>query len=364
MSGTESPAKRPTPTAVWQAFQNSNKKNLLITGGRKTGKTTLLSNLFPSQTRGITTRAIPGDCVCLRENITGRTACIGEYDPTRGTLENKMRLCREELLSVGIPALEACIASEDPWITVDEIGYLETDCPEYCQQLRTLLDTKRVAAVIRKQNLPFLQELCNRSDVFLLDLDAPFGDLGCVIMASGLGKRFGGNKLMADFGGAPMIERALLATDGIFSKRVVVTRSEEVAEYCRARGTDVILHILPNRNDTVRLGLAAMENVNGCLFCPGDQPLLTEETVASLALLANAEKHCICRPIFEETVGAPVLFPQSTFEELRSLPEGKGGGFVAKQHPDWMKTLRIQNAYELMDADTPDQLDLLRTKIH
>ena len=29
--------------------------------------------------------------------------------------------------------------------------------------------------------------------------------LGCVIMASGLGTRFGGNKLMADFDGQPLI---------------------------------------------------------------------------------------------------------------------------------------------------------------
>lgn len=28
-------------------------------------------------------------------------------------------------------------------------------------------------------------------------------NLGCVIMASGLGKRFGDNKLMADFDGQP-----------------------------------------------------------------------------------------------------------------------------------------------------------------
>ena len=35
-----------------------------------------------------------------------------------------------------------------------------------------------------------------------------FPKLGCVIMASGLGKRFGGNKLMEDFHGKPMIQRA------------------------------------------------------------------------------------------------------------------------------------------------------------
>ena len=40
--------------------------------------------------------------------------------------------------------------------------------------------------------------------------------IGCVIMASGLGKRFGGNKLMADFHGEPMVCRILDATEGIF----------------------------------------------------------------------------------------------------------------------------------------------------
>ena len=33
-----------------------------------------------------------------------------------------------------------------------------------------------------------------------------FPKLGCVIMATGLGKRFGSNKLMADFCGKPMIQ--------------------------------------------------------------------------------------------------------------------------------------------------------------
>ena len=33
--------------------------------------------------------------------------------------------------------------------------------------------------------------------------------VGCVIMASGRAVRFGSNKLLADFGGAPLIAQAL-----------------------------------------------------------------------------------------------------------------------------------------------------------
>ncbi len=36
--------------------------------------------------------------------------------------------------------------------------------------------------------------------------------IGCVIMASGLARRFGSNKLLADFGGRPLLCRALEVT--------------------------------------------------------------------------------------------------------------------------------------------------------
>ena len=53
--------------------------------------------------------------------------------------------------------------------------------------------------------------------------------VGCVIMASGLSRRFGTNKLLADFCGQPMLCRAFdaTATPGI-AARIVETRSEDV----------------------------------------------------------------------------------------------------------------------------------------
>ena len=80
-----------------------------------------------------------------------------------------------------------------------------------------------------------------------------------------------------------MICRAFRATEGLFDARVVVTRHREVANLARERGIAVVLHDLPLRSDTVRLGLQAVGEAAGCLFCPGDQPLLRRETVAELA---------------------------------------------------------------------------------
>ena len=187
-----------------------------------------------------------------------------------------------------------------------------------------------------------------------------FPKLGCVIMASGLGTRFGGNKLMADFDGKPMIQRALDATQGLFSKRVVVTRHESVAKLAHERNVEVILHDLPHRSDTVRLGLEALGELDACMFLPGDQPLLRWETVELLLETWKDNPDCIIRPAYEDNEGSPVVFPSWAFSELMNLPEGKGGGVVIKNHPNEVCRVSIANPFELADADTPETLELLK----
>ncbi len=113
--------------------------------------------------------------------------------------------------------------------------------------------------------------------------------VGCVIMASGRAVRFGSNKLLADFGGAPLIAQALDVTETpALAARVVVTRSPEVAELACKAGVKAILHSLPGRNDTVRLGLEALlselPGLAGCIFLPGDQPLLRKESLEAMVL--------------------------------------------------------------------------------
>ncbi len=188
------------------------------------------------------------------------------------------------------------------------------------------------------------------------------GTIGCVIMASGLGRRFGGNKLMAEFHGQPMICQVLKATEGIFDQRVVVTRHEDVAKLCQQQGIPVILHEMPHRSDTVRLGLEAVKGVDRCMFCPGDQPLLSRDTVAALAQASAQEPQRIWRAAFEETPGAPVVFPAWTFPELMNLPEGKGGGVVIKKYPEHIRTVQVRDKYELKDVDSPEDLQELRER--
>ena len=350
------PANYLTVPCIWNSFRSSGKRHLILTGTRGSGKTTLLKALFPEPLPGLTTWVEPRRAVYLRENTSGETVQVGIFDPTLPGPGNQMKLLQDGFAGLGVTTLERCMESDSPWISIDEIGYLEGLCESYHEALRQLLDKKHLAMVIRKQGLPFLEELCRREDAFVVDLDDPFGNIGCVIMASGLGKRFGGNKLMADFHGQPMICRILAATEGIFAQRIVVTRSEEVAALCKERGVRTILHTLPHRSDTVRLGMEAMDGVDRCLFATADQPLLRKETICTLALAAANDSDSIWRTVFAETPGSPVIFPRWAFPELRNLPEGKGGGFVIKKYPERLHTVSVRDIYELKDVDSPEDL--------
>ena len=178
-------------------------------------------------------------------------------------------------------------------------------------------------------------------------------------MASGLSTRFGQNKLTVDFRGEPMIMRILSATEGLFARRVVVTRHPEIAALCTTRGMEVRLHDLPYRSDTVRLGLEAVGDVDHCMFCQADQPLLTRATIQALLSAAAGDCDSIWRPAFGGEPGSPVLFPRWAFEPLLHLPQGKGGGYVARLYPERVRTVPVADPYELMDADTPEALALL-----
>ena len=354
------PVCRPTANSIWNSFRSSGKQHLILTGLRGSGKTTLLAELFPVPLPGITTWAESCKAVYMKDNLTHAAVQIAAYDDSIQGTKLKMVLLGDTLCSFGIPALNRCACSDSEWVSIDEVGFLEENCEDYKNAIRGLFDRKHVAAVVRKQDLPFLNELRSRQDVFLVDLDHPFGNSGCVIMASGLGKRFGENKLMTDFMGHPMICRILQATEGLFARRVVVTRHRPVADLCEAQGIPVIFHDFPLRSDTIRLGLETMPDVDRCVFCPGDQPLLKKDTIASLLLCSENHTDAIWRTCCNDTPGSPVLFPRWAFSELLSLPEGKGGSYVIKNHPDNVDLLHIQDPLELVDVDTKDTLELLK----
>lgn len=165
---------------------------------------------------------------------------------------------------------------------------------------------------------------------------------------------------MADLGGKPLCAYILDVTDcGCFQKRLVVTRWNEVAEICRKKGVEVLLHREPLQRDTIRLGVEQMDKMEGCLFCTADQPLLQKESIQALVDAFLVDPTHIYRLSFGGQGASPVLFPKTAFAALKKLPPTGGGSAVFSLFGPPV-LVEAKNKEELFDVDTVQDLMRLR----
>lgn len=373
--------------AVITFFKMSNKKHLFITGDRGSGKSFLLNSIL-NQGAGMSdffnyllSRRTNTPEVVIKSNLVdngeeyviGRPRTLTPVSPKKG---NNMTIVEDGFINCACPAIQKhLMTSADSLFVIDELGYLESSCGVFQEHIRTLLDNSRVLAVIRKQSTEFLDSIKSRADVLLIDIDNIFDSISCIIMASGMSKRFGTNKLLASFNNNTLFENAINISRFVsFGKTLAVTRHEELVHICEREHIHCLKHNMPYRNDMVRLGVSHILKeapdkkgncTKGLLFLPSDQPLITKTSLQLLCLLFvyynsdNIQHNTICRLAFNENVGAPVIFPECYYPELLRLPQGKGGGFIAKKYPAQVVLAPAQDEYELYDIDTPDDLTQL-----
>lgn len=77
----------------------------------------------------------------------------------------------------GVQHVQEARTGPAPVIILDEIGRFEASCSNFLTEIERALDSKKtVIAVLKKEPLPHLQELAERPDAVLLDLDilSPF----------------------------------------------------------------------------------------------------------------------------------------------------------------------------------------------
>lgn len=178
-------------------------------------------------------------------------------------------------------------------------------------------------------------------------------------MAAGLSSRFGENKLLAEFGGVTLIERALdCVPDGRVSRVCVVCSDEQVRSLALRRGFDTVWNDAPGLGASLslQLGLNSVGNVDGAMFMVCDQPQLTRSSVERLLELFAARPGCIAALSSGGRRGNPCIFPAELFDELRALRGDVGGSAVISRHADRLATLEV-SSQELRDVDSREDLD-------
>lgn len=181
--------------------------------------------------------------------------------------------------------------------------------------------------------------------------------VGCLILASGQGKRFGSNKLLADLCGQPLLVRTLQCLPPkTFQKILVVTRWPQVASLCTQQGVGCLLHDQVDRSDVIRLGIRYMEGMDGCLICQGDQPLCRPASLRRLVQAFEHQPQYIHRLAWKGAGASPVLFGAPHFPALASLPTKNGGSAILRAAPQLIRLTEAEAPWELWDADTPETL--------
>ena len=110
-----------------------------------------------------------------------------------------------------------------------------------------------------------------------------------VILAAGEGKRFGGDKLLADIKGAKLYQymEKIYKKAYDFDNKIIVGKDTEILDYYKKNGFITIYNDKPElgKSRSIKLAvekLKSIENSGSVLFGVCDQPLLSSETISKI----------------------------------------------------------------------------------
>jgi molybdenum cofactor cytidylyltransferase len=184
--------------------------------------------------------------------------------------------------------------------------------------------------------------------------------IAAVVLAAGLARRMGSNKLLAPIDGAPMIARAVDAALASEARPVIVVTGNE-AEKLRAALTGRAVTFVHNPDfaqglsASIKRGVAAVPpECDGALICLGDMPRVAAEDIDRLIAAFNpVEGRAICVPVRGGKRGNPVLWARRFFGEMQELAGDAGAKHLIGAHGEAAAEVAMEGDGVLIDIDTP-----------
>lgn len=179
-----------------------------------------------------------------------------------------------------------------------------------------------------------------------------------IVLAAGLARRMGRQKLLLELGGKPVVRWSVESLLPHVADLVVVTGPEDDAVRAALDGLPVRFARNPRPQaglgSSIAVGVAALEPcTSAVVLALGDQPRVPEEVVPALLRARQQTGRAIAAPVYRETQGTPVLFGAQVFGELAALDGDAGARAVVRARPERVVLVPIDAPMPL-DVDTPE----------
>jgi len=194
------------------------------------------------------------------------------------------------------------------------------------------------------------------------------GRFEAIVLAAGLGTRFGGGKLLAPFRGKPLIAWALNAAfeSPAFSAVVAIGDDAALETAIRRLDSDTDLRVVrvadPTRGMGTSLAAAARAvraDIDGVFVFLGDMPRVGP-AVAPALIRALCGRNGIAAPVHAGQRGHPVLFGGDWIPALQDLDGDVGAQALIRQAGDRLRLVETDDPGVLFDIDRPEDLEAER----
>lgn len=183
-----------------------------------------------------------------------------------------------------------------------------------------------------------------------------------LILAAGLGTRFGGRKLLALIDGRPMLQHVLdLAAVADLTPVVVVLGDdvEPLVAACTWRAEIRVVNPRPRDgiSGSVRIGLGVLEpgETERVVVLLGDQPMLSEEQLRVLLAAATEQARPITVPRYRGRPGNPVALDRAAWPLAAALAGDRGMSQLFADHPELVRYVDVPG--DNPGIDTREDLD-------
>lgn len=184
--------------------------------------------------------------------------------------------------------------------------------------------------------------------------------LAVIILAAGRGSRMGGDKMMRNVAGKPMIARVVDVAEATSIRPIIIVLGVDAPQARRALGPRNVSYAI---NGDVDRGLSSSLKIGvrevpahcaGAIILLGDMPAVLPETLDALQAQAALVPHCDAVVLTHDgRRGNPVLLMRSIFASVSDL-DGDRGARALLTGPGVVE-LPVFDPGILFDIDTPEQ---------